>query len=89
MQRQLSRIRVIAAIGASAVAALVISSSSHGAAAGIPEQGGEKIATAVGAKPKPKCQGALVSLGTQGQEGFGLELYTWTVCGRRGGVPFG
>jgi hypothetical protein len=74
MHTQLNRIRVVAAIGAVATTALVVSSSAHATAA-------------PGPKPPPKCQsaGALVSLGTQG----GLELYAWTVCGKRRGIPLG
>ena len=36
-------------------------------------------------KPKPACQAELVSLGVRGDDPFGLELYTWSVCGRRSG----
>jgi hypothetical protein len=65
-----SKVRLVAAVGASALAALAVTSSS-----------------AIAAKPKPKCQSVMVSLGVA--DASGLQLYTWTVCGRRVGIPFG
>lgn len=67
-----SKIRLVAAAGATALAALAVSSSS-----------------AIAAKPNPACHSAIVSLGTEGADGFGLQLYTHTACGRRVGTPFG
>lgn len=41
------------------------------------------------AKPKPPsaCQAVVASLGSA--DGYGLQLYTWSVCGRRAGPAFG
>lgn len=74
MQGHGTKFRLIAAISATAVAVLGFSSSSSAK----PKP-----------KPKPACQGELVSLGMHGDDRLGLELYTWSVCGRRSGIPFG
>ena len=67
-----SKIRLVAAVGAAALAALAVTSPGYAA------------------KPKPKkCQSVLVALGAQPADGSSLQLYTWTVCGKRVGTPFG
>jgi hypothetical protein len=78
MQKNRTKLRFVAAIGAAAVA--------------IPAAGSSVVlasgATAVPPKPKPACQGEMVPLG-KADNRYGLELYTWKACGRQGGIPFG
>jgi hypothetical protein len=68
-----SKVRLVAAVAATALAALAVTSSN---------------AIAAKPKP-PACQSAIVSLGAPAAGGAGLQLYTHTVCGRRVGIPFG
>ena len=88
MQGKRRQIRLAAAIGAAALGAFCFSAPALSATAGIPELGGEPVATATGSKQKPKlkCEGALQS---KKSERYGFEIFTWTVCGQKGGVPFG
>jgi acyl-coenzyme A synthetase/AMP-(fatty) acid ligase len=56
------------------------------ARARIPELGDQTIAKAPTKQPTI-CQGVLVSLGNDDR--YGLQLYTRSLCGRQGGIPFG
>jgi hypothetical protein len=40
-------------------------------------------------KKSPACKGTVLALGPDHAAPSGLQLYTWSVCGRRTGIPFG
>jgi hypothetical protein len=65
--------------------ALRVSTARVKARARIPELGDQQIPNAP--KTPTLCQSAVVSIGQD--ERSGLELYTWSTCGRYGGVKFG
>ncbi len=87
MKGHVNRIRLAAAMATTTVVALGLSPSSSANSIVIWEPN-EELAIAP-PKQSPACQGLAVALRTDRGQPSELRLYTWSVCGRSKGLPFG
>jgi hypothetical protein len=87
MKGHTTKIRLVAATAATAVVALGLSPSSFASSIVIWEPNDELAI--VPPKKSPACKSQVLALGTDRAAPSGLQLYTWSVCGRSKGIPFG